>query len=317
MAALQPSAPGEQPPPDLPNMPDVSETLSRYLRTFSLWCRNGFRDKLTISASLPGVLIQATDRNVPNPAVYRLDVTTPGVATLSPVALGTGKVGAPVPIGQGYYLPYTGGTITGALTVSGALTASGALNVGGAAGFSGPLTANNSVVIYSLTGTIGQAGGSSFMVQTVGGQPMIAFHIPGVFACNFGMDSGGNFYSGGWSFGVNNFYKFWTSRDFANPCDYRSKENVQPLGSTWDVVKALKPVSYTNKDFDWVKADGLERWGFIAHELQETLVESAATGVKDEPDRVQSPNMLVVIAALTKTVQELQARVEAIEGRGR
>jgi hypothetical protein len=98
MAALQPSAPGEQPPPDLPNMPDVSETLSRYLRTFSLWCRNGFRDKLTISASLPGVLIQATDRNVPNPAVYRLDVTTPGVATLSPVALGTGKVGAPVPV---------------------------------------------------------------------------------------------------------------------------------------------------------------------------------------------------------------------------
>ena len=98
MAALQPSAPSEQPPPDLPNMPDVSETLSRYLRTFSLWCRNGFRDKLTISASLPGVLIQATDRNVPNPAVYRFDVTTSGVATLSPVALGTGNVGTPVPL---------------------------------------------------------------------------------------------------------------------------------------------------------------------------------------------------------------------------
>ena len=141
MAALQPSAPAEQPPPDLPNMPDVSDTLSRYLRTFSLWCRNGFRDKLTISASLPGVLIQATDRNVPNPAVYRLDVTTPGVATLSPVALGTGNVGAPVPVGTGEFLPLDGGTIDGDLTVDGPLVVNGDTSVNGDTVVTGDLSA--------------------------------------------------------------------------------------------------------------------------------------------------------------------------------
>jgi hypothetical protein len=114
MASLQPSAPTEQPPPDLPNMPDVSDTLSRYLRTFSLWCRNGFRDKLTISASLPGVLIQATDQNVPNPAVYKFGVTTPGVAILTPIALGSGDEGTPVPL-----ISSVGGTITGSLQVNG------------------------------------------------------------------------------------------------------------------------------------------------------------------------------------------------------
>jgi Chaperone of endosialidase len=171
--------------------------------------------------------------------------------------------------------------------------------------------------IFQTAGYLAQATGGSVMIQQndAGSQVFQTFHIAGQFACNFGMDVVGNFYCAGWSFGVNNAYKFWTQRDFANPCDYRSKADVQPLGSTWDVVKTLKPVSYFNKKFDWVEEDGLERWGFIAHELQETILESAATGVKDEPNRVQSPNMLVIIAALTRTVQELQARVEALEAR--
>ena len=45
-----------QPPPDLPSMPDVSDTLSNYLRTFSLWCRHGFADKLSQTTAAPGLL---------------------------------------------------------------------------------------------------------------------------------------------------------------------------------------------------------------------------------------------------------------------
>jgi hypothetical protein len=59
--------------------------------------------------------------------------------------------------------------------------------------------------------------------------------------------------------------------------------------------------------------DTREQWGFIAHELQETLIETAATGEKDAEGIIQSPNPWTVIAALTKALQEMIARVEALE----
>ena len=71
---------------------------SDLLNTFSLWCRRGFRDKLSATTASPGFLLQATDRLVPNPAVYKLGVTTNGVVTVAPVALGSGMVGNPVPV---------------------------------------------------------------------------------------------------------------------------------------------------------------------------------------------------------------------------
>jgi len=112
---------------------------------------------------------------------------------------------------------------------------------------------------------------------------------------------------------------------------------VLDLPSMWDVVKGLRPIKYTQADFTppaqleanekrkaegqavaegpMFRADNIERWGFIAHELQETLIPSASTGVKDSPDHVQSPNPFTVIAALTKALQETMARVEQLEAR--
>jgi hypothetical protein len=119
--------------------------------------------------------------------------------------------------------------------------------------------------------------------------------------------------------------------------DYRIKKDVLDLPSMWDVVKGLRPIKYTQADFTppaqleanekrkaegqavaegpMFRADNIERWGFIAHELQETLIPSASTGVKDSPDHVQSPNPFTVIAALTKALQETMARVEQLEAR--
>jgi hypothetical protein len=110
-------------------------------------------------------------------------------------------------------------------------------------------------------------------------------------------------------------------------CDYRTKKDVEDLGSTWDQVKALRPISYTQAEFsppshiDVTKdaqeplfpASDVPQWGFIAHELQETLLPSAATGVKDAENEIQGPNLMAIIAALTKTVQECQARIEQLE----
>jgi hypothetical protein len=98
--------------------------------------------------------------------------------------------------------------------------------------------------------------------------------------------------------------------------DYRIKENVVELPSTWEMVKALRPISYTIRGNAELKtvADPLERWGFVAHELQETLIQSAANGYKDAPNCIQSPNLSTVVAALARALQEAMARIEILEG---
>ena len=108
--------------------------------------------------------------------------------------------------------------------------------------------------------------------------------------------------------------------------DYRAKKDIEPLPSMWDAVKALSPISFTYQDYTpaielerdanalpLIVGSDEEHWGFIAHELQETLIPSAASGVKDAPNEIQSPNAWPVIATLTKALQEAMARIEALE----
>ena len=81
-----------QPPPDLPSMPDVSSTLTGYLRNFSLWCRHGFADKLSGSSALPGVMLQAYDAPAgTTPKVFLIQVNSAGAISAAPVPLGGGK----------------------------------------------------------------------------------------------------------------------------------------------------------------------------------------------------------------------------------
>jgi transposase len=109
-------------------------------------------------------------------------------------------------------------------------------------------------------------------------------------------------------------------------------------------VKALRPISYTSKDFSPIASDNtiskmaaaegktfsqqkkVERdkaplirgsddlqWGFVAHELQEVLVPTAATGTKDMEDGMQAPQWAPILAAVTKALQEAQVRIEELE----
>lgn len=81
-----------QPPPDLPNMPDVSTTLSSYLRNFSLWCRHGFADKVSASSAQPGILLSAFDAPPGTiPPVFLVRVSSAGVISTTPIPLGGGK----------------------------------------------------------------------------------------------------------------------------------------------------------------------------------------------------------------------------------
>jgi hypothetical protein len=45
------------------------------------------------------------------------------------------------------------------------------------------------------------------------------------------------------------------------------------------------------------------------------LIPTAATGVKDAPNVIQSPNVLVLLAPMVKALQEAMARIEALEAR--
>jgi hypothetical protein len=92
MAASQPTVAAPQPPPDLPSMPDVSTTLTQYLRTFSLWCRNGFADKISGTTAQPGLMLQAYDAPAgTTPKVYIIRVNMAGAISATPIALGGGQ----------------------------------------------------------------------------------------------------------------------------------------------------------------------------------------------------------------------------------
>lgn len=90
MATLTPRT--VQPPPDLPNMPDVSTQLSGYLRNFSLWCRHGFADKISATTAQPGVMLSAYDAPAGTmPKVFMVRVNTAGVVSTYEIPLGGGK----------------------------------------------------------------------------------------------------------------------------------------------------------------------------------------------------------------------------------
>jgi hypothetical protein len=94
--------------------------------------------------------------------------------------------------------------------------------------------------------------------------------------------------------------------------DYRLKEDIAPMTGALAKVAALKPVTYK-----W-KADGSDGEGFIAHELAE-VVPQCVTGEKDAVDAEGNPqyqgiDTSFLVATLTAAIQELTARVAALEG---
>ena len=380
MAAQQQTPQSARIPPDVPSDPGISQALGVYLRNFSLWARNGFAEQMRNNVALQGVQLRGYDTPAgENPNVWMLEASGSGTLALAPVALGTGKVGDPVPVCQtapeglevanhididatpstevalsysqdGVMRWYTGvntasnwfvafcddageyaGTAINADRASGAVTMDYGFTSNAHATFNNAITVQPGAtsVFYNWGGGIWQAASSNVWVQSVapGNSAYMTFHCTGEFACNFGLHSDARFHMGGWSFGEGTWYQFWSSADFANPAsDYRIKRDIEPLPSMWEKVKSLEPISYRTKDVELVnhmegasplvvRGDDDPHWGFIAHELQEKLIETAAHGRKDQPDHLQAPTMLPIVAALTKALQEAMARIEALEAR--
>ena len=92
---------------------------------------------------------------------------------------------------------------------------------------------------------------------------------------------------------------------FNTSSDYRLKEKVKTLPNALDRVNKMKPV-----EFEWKKSKSKSE-GFLAHELQE-ICDYAVSGEKDA-DSMQQVDYAKITPILVKAVQELSAKVEALE----
>ncbi len=104
-----------------------------------------------------------------------------------------------------------------------------------------------------------------------------------------------------------------TTTAFNTSSDYRLKQNVD---YTWDATSRLKQLKPAR--FSWISDDDNTLVdGFIAHEVSD-IVPEAITGTKDAVDDDGNPeyqgiDQAKLVPLLVKTIQELEARITALE----
>ena len=91
---------------------------------------------------------------------------------------------------------------------------------------------------------------------------------------------------------------------FVSGSDYRIKENIIPLDSSFTVDK-LNPIKFTNKN------TGKTDIGLIAHELQEFYPE-LVTG-KFDGEQLQSVNYQGLIGILIQEIKNLKQEIKEIK----
>jgi len=101
---------------------------------------------------------------------------------------------------------------------------------------------------------------------------------------------------------------------FNTSSDYRLKDNVSYSFDATSRLKQLKPCQFNFKDNANTTVDG-----FIAHEVS-AIVPEAINGEKDAVDadnkpKYQSIDQSKLIPLLVKTIQELEARITALESK--
>ena len=104
-----------------------------------------------------------------------------------------------------------------------------------------------------------------------------------------------------------------TTTAFNTSSDYRLKENID---YTWDATSRLKDLKPAR--FSWISDDTNTLVdGFIAHEVSD-IVPEAVAGEKDAVDEEGNPeyqgiDQAKLVPLLVKTIQELEARITALE----
>lgn len=102
------------------------------------------------------------------------------------------------------------------------------------------------------------------------------------------------------------------------------KENIQPMENGLEIIKALRPRTFSLKKGpmdtiieDYVRDQGIPTFGFIVDEIEQDAPQ-LLDFIQDQQTGVIKPVMWKtndLIAILTKAVQELSARIEALEAK--
>ncbi len=111
---------------------------------------------------------------------------------------------------------------------------------------------------------------------------------------------------------VGQIYTSGSSTSYVTSSDYRLKENVD---YTWDATTRLKQLKPAR--FNFIADADTTVDGFLAHEAQ-AVVPECVTGTKDEVDDDGNPiyqgiDQSKLVPLLVKTIQELEARIAALE----
>jgi hypothetical protein len=106
----------------------------------------------------------------------------------------------------------------------------------------------------------------------------------------------------------------WGAAAYVNGSDARLKENIESLDSCLDVVKALRPVTFTYKE-DYNKDRNVHP-GFIAQELQIAMAgKPYLDGIVQAGTTHLNVAYQSLIPILVKAIQELEAKVAALESK--
>jgi hypothetical protein len=104
----------------------------------------------------------------------------------------------------------------------------------------------------------------------------------------------------------------WGAGAYVNGSDERLKENIQDLEPALDVIKLMRPVSFKYKEH--YSKDQFIQPGFIAQELRQAMANAAyVDGIVQAGPEYLNVAYQGIIAILVKAVQELEAKVAALE----
>jgi hypothetical protein len=199
------------------------------------------------------------------------------------------------------------GTAGNAISFTQAMTldASGNLVIGSTSGSSGRLSVFGSAA-SSIELTI-DTNATSGRIQTYSSSPL---HLN---ALGNEVLVGGTTDNGAYNLQCNGT-GVWGAGAYVNGSDARLKDNIQSLDSGLDVVKAIRPVTFQYKP-EYSKDQSVQP-GFIAQELQAAMAGKAyLEGVVQSGPEHLNVAYQNIIPILVKAIQELSAKVTALESK--
>lgn len=176
----------------------------------------------------------------------------------------------------------------------------------------GVLMNGGAATYYGDTGTYINKGGGNIQTNTMFGSLK--------FNCRNGEQNGfqGNGFNFGWGGNVDVYIDSTYMGYITLGSDGRYKKQIKPLPSTWEVVKALNPVSYRWRNKGVFRDDGRRRMGFLAQEIEELFPEGVSKAPPDDdgkvdPEQPMGLDSYAIMGTLCKALQEAMARIEALE----